>query len=191
MGVYMPARLVIFDSIRKHDGKELRDLLPSEYIQMTGSAGRRGLDVTGTVIILCKGDVPEMADLRKIMLGKTTLLQSQFRLTYSIILNLMRVEQIRVEDMMKLSFSEYNTQKDVQRHQVELKGVTEKLAALPMVLDYSGDLEAYYDACEEYYGLRAEVHVSPALRFFTEDSDVTPTDTEGIVSWPGDTDRHE
>ena len=68
-----------------------------------------------------------------------------------------------MEDMMKHSFSEYNTQKDVQRHQVELKQVTEKLAALPMVLDYSGDLEAYYDACEEYYGLRAEVHVSPAL----------------------------
>ena len=64
---------------------------------------------------------------------------------------------------MKHSFSEYNTQKDVQRHQVELKEVTEKLAALPMVLDYSGDLEAYYDACEEYYSLRAEVHVSPAL----------------------------
>ena len=64
----MPARLVIFDSIRKHDGKELRDLLPSEYIQMAGRAGRRGLDATGTVIILCKGDVPEMADLHKIML---------------------------------------------------------------------------------------------------------------------------
>ena len=68
MGVNMPARLVIFDSIRKHDGKELRDLLPSEYIQMAGRAGRRGLDAIGTVIILCKGDVPEMADLHKIML---------------------------------------------------------------------------------------------------------------------------
>ena len=93
------------------------------------------------------------------MQGKPTLLQSQFRLTYSMILNLMRVEQIRVEDMMKHSFSEYNTQKDVKLHQVELKEVMEKLATVPEVLDYSGDLEAYYDACEEYYGLRLDVHV--------------------------------
>ena len=68
MGVNMPARTVVFDSIRKHDGTNFRDLLPGEYIQMAGRAGRRGLDTTGTVIILCKGDVPEMADLHKMML---------------------------------------------------------------------------------------------------------------------------
>ena len=68
MGVNMPARTVVFDSIRKHDGTNFRDLLPGEYIQMAGRAGRRGLDSTGTVIILCKGDVPEMADLHRMML---------------------------------------------------------------------------------------------------------------------------
>ena len=73
MGVNMPARTVIFDSINKHDGKEFRELLPGEYIQMAGRAGRRGLDSTGTVIILCKGDVPEMASLHKMMLVSFTL----------------------------------------------------------------------------------------------------------------------
>lgn len=68
MGVNMPARTVVFDSIRKHDGTCFRDLLPGEYIQMAGRAGRRGLDSTGTVIIMCKGDVPEMSDLHKMML---------------------------------------------------------------------------------------------------------------------------
>jgi len=43
---------VVFDSIRKHDGTGFRNLLPAEYIQMAGRAGRRGLDTTGTVIIL-------------------------------------------------------------------------------------------------------------------------------------------
>jgi hypothetical protein len=47
MGVNMPARTVVFDSIRKHDGKQFRTLLPAEYIQMAGRAGRRGLDSTG------------------------------------------------------------------------------------------------------------------------------------------------
>nr|XP_006817545.1 PREDICTED: helicase SKI2W-like [Saccoglossus kowalevskii] len=70
MGVNMPARTVVFDNIRKHDGTAFRDLLPGEYIQMAGRAGRRGLDTIGTVIILCKGDVPEMADLHKMMVGR-------------------------------------------------------------------------------------------------------------------------
>lgn len=54
MGVNMPARTVVFDSFKKHDGKELRPILPAEYTQMAGRAGRRGLDKYGTVILLCK-----------------------------------------------------------------------------------------------------------------------------------------
>ena len=68
MGVNMPARTVVFDTIRKHDGTNFRNLLPGEYIQMAGRAGRRGLDTTGTVIILAKGDVPELASLHIMML---------------------------------------------------------------------------------------------------------------------------
>ena len=68
MGVNMPARTVVFDSIRKHDGTVFRNLLSGEYIQMAGRAGRRGLDPTGTVILLCKANVPLMADLNKMML---------------------------------------------------------------------------------------------------------------------------
>jgi antiviral helicase SKI2 len=44
MGVNMPARTVVFNGFRKHDGREFRDLLPGEYTQMAGRAGRRGLD---------------------------------------------------------------------------------------------------------------------------------------------------
>lgn len=68
MGVNMPARTVVFDSMRKHDGSAFRDLLPGEYVQMAGRAGRRGLDPTGTVIVLCKGRMPEMADLHRMMM---------------------------------------------------------------------------------------------------------------------------
>ena len=74
MGVNMPARTVMFDSIAKHDGTQKRTLLPGEYIQMAGRAGRRGLDTTGMVIILCKGDVPEMSELHKMMLVSSTLM---------------------------------------------------------------------------------------------------------------------
>lgn len=77
MGVNFPARSVVFDSIRKHDGKDFRDLNPGEYTQMSGRAGRRGLDTVGTVIVLVKSEVPEMAALQKVMLVRNNLLQIQ------------------------------------------------------------------------------------------------------------------
>ncbi|WAR31042.1 SKIV2-like protein [Mya arenaria] len=155
MGVNMPARTVVFDSTRKHDGTHFRDLLPGEYIQMAGRAGRRGLDTTGTVIILCKGDVPEQADLHKMMLGKPTKLESRFRLTYSMILNLLRVEQLRVEDMMKRSFSEFHSQKDVARRKEDLDKLHTQITSLADIECFmcSVDLETYWETCRDFHEL--------------------------------------
>uniref|UniRef100_A0A4W5N1P3 SKI2 subunit of superkiller complex n=1 Tax=Hucho hucho TaxID=62062 RepID=A0A4W5N1P3_9TELE len=144
MGVNMPARTVVFDSIRKHDGTGFRNLLPGEYIQMAGRAGRRGLDATGTVIILCKSGVHDMGDLHVMMLGKPTVLQSQFRLTYTMILNLLRVEALRVTDMMRRSFSE--SHRDTQAHEQQIGQLKQTLSSLPP-LDTEGqlsDLLPYY-----------------------------------------------
>ncbi|GFS05858.1 helicase SKI2W [Elysia marginata] len=161
MGVNMPARTVVFDSIRKHDGMNFRNLLPGEYIQMAGRAGRRGLDTTGTVILLCKGDVPEMSELHKMMLGKPTSLESQFRLTYTMILNLLRVEQLRVQDMIKRSFSEFHHQQESAGHKQQLEVVREKMRDIKPIDSYgylcSLDLEKYYLECREFYRLREHI----------------------------------
>lgn len=151
MGVNMPARTVVFDSMRKHDGSAFRDLLPGEYVQMAGRAGRRGLDPTGTVILLCKARVPEMADLHRMMMGEPSQLQSQFRLTYTMILNLLRVDALRVEDMMKRSFSEFPSRKDSKAHEQTLAELTAKLGALeePDVTGQLADLPDYYCWGEE------------------------------------------
>ncbi|KAJ9621285.1 Antiviral helicase ski2 [Taxawa tesnikishii (nom. ined.)] len=52
MGLNLPTRTVVFSGYRKHDGRQFRDLLPGEYTQMAGRAGRRGLDTVGHVIIV-------------------------------------------------------------------------------------------------------------------------------------------
>lgn len=90
MGVNMPARSVVFDSLQKHDGFGPRILKASEYIQMAGRAGRRGKDLEGTVLILCKYEVPSIVDCSIVMKGKASLLESQFRLTYHMILNMLK-----------------------------------------------------------------------------------------------------
>ena len=130
MGVNMPARTVVFSGIRKHDGSGFRELLPGEYTQMSGRAGRRGLDPTGVVIIACSDNIPSEATLRQIMLGTPTRLKSQFRLTYNMILNLLRVQAFRVEEMMKKSFSENQTQINVPADQSILEHNESKLSSI-------------------------------------------------------------
>ncbi len=50
----------------------------------------------GTVVVMCWDDIPEEGDLRRLLTGNPTKLESQFRLTYSMILNLLRVEDLKV-----------------------------------------------------------------------------------------------
>ncbi|KAJ3685614.1 hypothetical protein LUZ61_014778 [Rhynchospora tenuis] len=146
MGVNAPARTVVFDSLRKFDGKEFRKLLAGEYIQMAGRAGRRGLDNIGTVIVMCRDDIPEESDLKNLIVGKPTRLESQFRLTYTMILHLLRVEDLKVEDMLKRSFAEFHAQKNLPEKQKEL---LQKLGQQPSkaIECIKGEpaIEEYYD----------------------------------------------
>lgn len=87
---------VVFDSVRKFDGKEFRQLLPGEYTQMAGRAGRRGLDKIGSVLVMCRDEIPDESDLEHVITGSATRLESQFRLTYIMIMHLLRVEELKV-----------------------------------------------------------------------------------------------
>ena len=123
MGLNLPTRTVVFSGFRKHDGRAFRDLLPGEYTQMAGRAGRRGLDPVGSVIIVASGtdEAPPVATLRQMILGDPTKLRSQFRLTYNMILNLLRVEALKIEEMIKRSFSENATQALLPEHEKQVK----------------------------------------------------------------------
>ncbi|OIW07753.1 hypothetical protein TanjilG_11911 [Lupinus angustifolius] len=92
------AHKVVFDTVRKFDGKEFRQLLPGEYTQMAGRAGRRGLDKIGAVILMCRDELPEEGDLKHVTVGSATSLKPQFRLTYIMILHLLRVEELKAQD---------------------------------------------------------------------------------------------
>ena len=123
MGLNLPTRTVVFSGFRKHDGRAFRDLLPGEYTQMAGRAGRRGLDSVGSVIIVASGndEAPPAATLKHIILGDPTKLRSQFRLTYNMILNLLRVEALKIEEMIKRSFSENATQALLPEQEKQVK----------------------------------------------------------------------
>ncbi|CAM9457103.1 unnamed protein product [Chrysoparadoxa australica] len=144
MGVNMPARTVVFNGTRKHDGRDFRDLLPGEYTQMAGRAGRRGLDKVGTVVHTCWGldSIKSLPSLKTMLTGKATMLESQFRLKYNMILNLLRVEDMSVEDMIKRSFSEFATQRELgarnlpkmlEKATARLERLTERAVSVPCI----------------------------------------------------------
>ncbi|KAF2084998.1 antiviral helicase [Saccharata proteae CBS 121410] len=164
MGLNLPTRTVVFSGYRKHDGRSFRDLLPGEYTQMAGRAGRRGLDPVGSVIIVSPGaeEAPPAARLRQMILGDPTKLRSQFRLTYNMILNLLRVEALKIEEMIKRSFSENATQALLPEHEKAVKlseADLQKIKREPCDI-CDQDLELCHQSCMDYERLTNEIHLT-------------------------------
>lgn len=128
IGLNMPAKTVVFTSVRKFDGKDFRNLsggvsfpfsllkLPcadaQEYIQMSGRAGRRGLDARGIVIMMCDEKIePDAA--KSMVKGQADRLDSAFHLGYNMIINLMRVEGVSPEYMLERCFFQFQNSMSV------------------------------------------------------------------------------
>ncbi|OII78370.1 DEAD DEAH box helicase family protein [Cryptosporidium andersoni] len=108
MGINCPTRSIVFTSINKYDGRKYRLLHSSEYTQMAGRAGRRGIDTFGNVFIFNSSyeTIPECIDIVKMMLNTYIPVQSHFRLTYQMLLQLSCRHSVTIEDMMVKSFKE-------------------------------------------------------------------------------------
>ncbi|CAG9796444.1 unnamed protein product [Diatraea saccharalis] len=109
MGLNMPARTVVFTSCQKFDGKDFRYISSGEYIQMSGRAGRRGLDDKGIVILMIDQKVTPTI-VKGMVQGKADPINSAFHLTYNMVLNLLRVEEINPEYMLERSFYQFQNQ---------------------------------------------------------------------------------
>ncbi|XP_029024555.1 exosome RNA helicase MTR4 [Betta splendens] len=122
MGINMPARTVLFTSARKFDGKNHRFITSGEYIQMSGRAGRRGMDDRGIVIFMVDEKMSPAVG-KQLLKGSADPLNSAFHLTYNMVLNLLRVEEINPEYMLEKSFYQF-------QHYRALPGVVEKIKRL-------------------------------------------------------------
>ncbi|KAF9765079.1 Helicase SKI2W [Nosema granulosis] len=110
MGVNMPAKSVVFLSLSKIDGEAFRYLTTGEYTQMSGRAGRRGMDKVGTVLIADDKN-PPINIVQKVIEGTPLKLYSQFKLSFSLILTALR-SNIKIEEIMRKSYKEHSKQKN-------------------------------------------------------------------------------
>ncbi|TDZ41525.1 ATP-dependent RNA helicase mtr4 [Colletotrichum trifolii] len=147
IGLNMPAKTVVFTQVTKWDGVQRRPLTPSEYIQMSGRAGRRGLDSRGIVIMMIDDKMePDVA--RAIVVGEQDRLNSAFYLGYNMILNLLRIEAISPEFMLERCFHQFQTGASVPALERDL-----------MALQQERDSMSIADEAtvKDYYNLRNQL----------------------------------
>lgn len=145
MGLNMPARTVVFTSLQKFDGDKERYLTGGEYIQMSGRAGRRGLDRVGVVIAMIDEQVNPDA-VKELVGGGADVLNSSFHLTYNMVLNLLRVEGVDPEFMMTRSF--YQFQRARERPVLEAK-IAELTAKRDAIVIENEEVCREYVSCAE------------------------------------------
>ena len=108
----MPAKTVVFTTLRKFDGEFQRYLGGGEYTQMAGRAGRRGIDQFGNVIIMVDKNIDQ--DIcEKIIKGKSAPLISSFQLSYNQLANLMRIEGLEPDHILSQSFRQFQKEKSI------------------------------------------------------------------------------
>ncbi|XP_011708242.1 PREDICTED: superkiller viralicidic activity 2-like 2 [Wasmannia auropunctata] len=153
MGLNMPARTVLFTAPRKFDGKDFRWITSGEYIQMSGRAGRRGLDDKGIVILMIDEQVSPVVG-KAIVQGKPDPINSAFHLTYNMVLNLLRVEEINPEYMLERSFFQFQNQAGIP---ILYNKVQELSTAYNIVnVDRYDEISSYHDIREQLNRLTAQ-----------------------------------
>jgi ATP-dependent RNA helicase HelY len=144
LGINMPARSVVLEKLVKWNGEQHADITPGEYTQLTGRAGRRGIDVEGHAAVLWQRGMDPTA-LAGLAGTRTYPLRSSFRPSYNMAVNL--VQQFgrhRSRELLETSFAQFQADrsvvgisKQVQRNEEGLEGYKEGMTC------HLGDFEEY------------------------------------------------
>ncbi|HEV3365670.1 MAG TPA: DEAD/DEAH box helicase [Acidimicrobiia bacterium] len=144
LGINMPARTVVIEKLSKFTGERHEFLTPGEYTQLTGRAGRRGIDDLGYAAVLWNPYVPfdQVASLAS---TRSYALQSSFRPTYNMAANLVRRYPPEVaHHLLNLSFAQYGADKEIVRLERHLERSQELLASHRQAAQCErGDVEEY------------------------------------------------
>ncbi len=144
LGINMPARSVVLEKLTKWNGETHADVTPGEYTQLTGRAGRRGIDVEGHAVVLWQqgldpGSVAGLASTR------TYPLRSSFRPSYNMAVNLVgQVGRHVAREILESSFAQFQADRavvglarQVRRNEEALDGYREAMTC------HLGDFEEY------------------------------------------------
>ncbi|HLH47110.1 MAG TPA: DEAD/DEAH box helicase [Acidimicrobiales bacterium] len=144
LGINMPARSVVVEKLTKFTGEHHEFLTPGEYAQLTGRAGRRGIDEVGYAVVLWSPFV-SFEQVAALAATRSYALTSSFRPTYNMAVNLVRRYPADVaHHLLNLSFAQYRADSDVVRLETQLERTQTALAeARSLAACERGDVAEY------------------------------------------------
>ncbi|CAI5528035.1 unnamed protein product [Closterium sp. Naga37s-1] len=159
IGLNMPAKTVVFTNVRKWDGTKSRWLSGGEYIQMSGRAGRRGLDDRGICILMVDSRM-EPAVAKGMVKGSADPLVSAFHLSafhlsYNFILNQLRSPEVEIEQTIRSSYRQFQSDRALPALQVRLQALETEYSSITIPDESS--LLALLSLRRQLSALRAEI----------------------------------
>lgn len=144
LGINMPARTVIIEKLTKFTGERHEFLTPGQYTQLTGRAGRRGIDPIGHAVVLWSPFV-SFGEVAGLAASRSFPLASAFRPTYNMAANLVRrYEPAEAHHLLNLSFAQYQADRGVVRMEQRLARRRQELSRLADEARCDlGDVEEY------------------------------------------------
>ncbi len=173
LGVNMPARCVVLEKLDKFNGEAHVNITAGEYTQLTGRAGRRGIDVEGHAVVLWQPGT-DPAAVAGLASRRTYPLNSSFRPTYNMSINLLaQFGRPRAREILESSFAQFQADRSVVGLARQVRSREESLAGFSKAMtchlgdftDYSRLLRALSDA-----ETNASKSGSRAKKSLTEDS---------------------
>lgn len=145
LGINMPARSVVLERLEKFDGDGHVLLTPGQYTQLTGRAGRRGIDTIGHAVVLHQRSV-EFRQVASLVATRSYPLHSSFRPSYNMVVNLLRRHDVpAAERVLRASFAQYETDADIARDARRLATLEERAVdSPPAPTCEAGDWSAYW-----------------------------------------------
>lgn len=154
IGLNMPAKTVVFTNVRKFDGDKFRWITSGEYIQMSGRAGRRGIDERG-ICILMVDEKLEPSTAKMMLKGSVDCLNSAFHLSYNMLLNQIRCEDGNPENLLRNSFYQFQSDRAIPDLEKQAKALEEERDSI--VIEEEDSLNDYYHLLKEYQKLKKKI----------------------------------
>jgi len=151
LGINMPARSVVLERLVKFNGETHADITPAEYTQLTGRAGRRGIDIEGHAVVLYNRGLDPLA-VGGLASTRTYPLRSSFRPTYNMAVNLVgQVGREAARDILETSFAQFQADRAVVGMALTVKRNEEALAG------YAESMTCHLGDFTSYAALRNEI----------------------------------
>ena len=151
LGINMPARTVVLERLVKWNGENHVDITPGEYTQLTGRAGRRGIDVEGHAVVVWHPGLDPQA-LAGLASTRTYPLRSSFRPSYNMAVSLIRrMGRALARDILETSFAQFQADRGVVALAAQVRRNEEALQG------YREAMQCHLGDFEEYAALRREL----------------------------------